>query len=112
MNYGYFDNKNREYVIEHPDTPAPWVNYLGSPSTAVLHTEQSSPITPEATALPVQGQTAGYCAMYSITLTSLGVISIFMTRTRKITGLLPGSRWEKISPSTKASAAMVLAIRG
>ena len=31
MNYGYFDDKNREYVITRPDTPAPWANYLGSP---------------------------------------------------------------------------------
>ncbi|MCL2078128.1 MAG: N,N'-diacetylchitobiose phosphorylase [Oscillospiraceae bacterium] len=31
MNYGYFDEKNREYVITKPDTPAPWANYLGSP---------------------------------------------------------------------------------
>lgn len=30
MNYGYFDDKNREYVITKPDTPAPWANYLGS----------------------------------------------------------------------------------
>ena len=30
MNYGYFDNEKREYVITRPDTPAPWVNYLGS----------------------------------------------------------------------------------
>ena len=32
MNYGYFDLKNKEYVITKPDTPAPWVNYLGSPT--------------------------------------------------------------------------------
>ncbi|SET64954.1 GH36-type glycosyl hydrolase domain-containing protein [[Clostridium] polysaccharolyticum] len=31
MNYGYFDDKQREYVITRPDTPAPWANYLGSP---------------------------------------------------------------------------------
>lgn len=31
MEYGYFDDKNKEYVITKPDTPAPWVNYLGSP---------------------------------------------------------------------------------
>lgn len=31
MRYGYFDDVNREYVIERPDTPAPWANYLGSP---------------------------------------------------------------------------------
>ncbi len=31
MKYGYFDDVSREYVIERPDTPAPWANYLGSP---------------------------------------------------------------------------------
>ncbi len=30
MQYGYFDDKNREYVIEQPDTPESWSNYLGS----------------------------------------------------------------------------------
>ena len=29
MKYGYFDNENREYVIESPDVPASWTNYLG-----------------------------------------------------------------------------------
>ncbi len=29
MRYGYFDNQNREYVIERPDVPASWTNYLG-----------------------------------------------------------------------------------
>ncbi len=32
MNYGYFDDEKREYVIVRPDTPAPWANYLGSPA--------------------------------------------------------------------------------
>ena len=36
MRYGYFDNKNREYVIDRPDTPAPWVNYLGSPEYGAI----------------------------------------------------------------------------
>ncbi|WP_326908036.1 GH36-type glycosyl hydrolase domain-containing protein [Sedimentibacter sp. MB31-C6] len=31
MKYGYFDKENKEYVITRPDTPKPWVNYLGSP---------------------------------------------------------------------------------
>ena len=31
MNFGYFDSKNREYVITNPHTPRPWANYLGSP---------------------------------------------------------------------------------
>ncbi len=30
MNYGHFDELNKEYVITRPDTPAPWCNYLGS----------------------------------------------------------------------------------
>ncbi len=30
MRYGYFDDENREYVITRPDTPLPWINYLGS----------------------------------------------------------------------------------
>ncbi len=30
MKYGYFDDAQREYVITRPDTPLPWINYLGS----------------------------------------------------------------------------------
>jgi cellobiose phosphorylase len=30
MKYGYFDDRHREYVITQPDTPLPWINYLGS----------------------------------------------------------------------------------
>lgn len=29
MRYGYFDNSKREYVIERPDIPVSWTNYLG-----------------------------------------------------------------------------------
>lgn len=29
MRYGYFDDARREYVITRPDTPLPWINYLG-----------------------------------------------------------------------------------
>ena len=29
MRYGYFDDEAREYVITRPDTPYPWINYLG-----------------------------------------------------------------------------------
>ena len=27
--YGHFDDEHREYVITRPDTPLPWLNYLG-----------------------------------------------------------------------------------
>jgi cellobiose phosphorylase len=30
MQYGFFDDENREYVITTPKTPYPWINYLGS----------------------------------------------------------------------------------
>lgn len=36
MQYGYFDLANKEYVITRPDTPAPWVNYLGSPEYGAI----------------------------------------------------------------------------
>lgn len=29
MKFGYFDDQNREYVITTPQTPLPWINYLG-----------------------------------------------------------------------------------
>lgn len=30
MKYGFFDDASMEYVIERPDTPLPWINYLGT----------------------------------------------------------------------------------
>ena len=32
MRYGHFDDVQREYVITRPDTPLPWINYLGCES--------------------------------------------------------------------------------
>ena len=29
-NFGHFDDTSREYVITRPDTPSPWINYLGT----------------------------------------------------------------------------------
>ncbi len=29
MRFGHFDDARREYVTERPDTPLPWINYLG-----------------------------------------------------------------------------------
>ena len=36
MQYGYFDSKNKEYIITKPNTPAPWANYLGSPEYGAI----------------------------------------------------------------------------
>ena len=30
MQYGHFDDRAKEYVITRPDTPLPWINYLGN----------------------------------------------------------------------------------
>lgn len=36
MKYGYFDLANKEYIIDKPNTPAPWANYLGSPEYGAI----------------------------------------------------------------------------
>ncbi|MFX1484198.1 MAG: GH36-type glycosyl hydrolase domain-containing protein [Promethearchaeota archaeon] len=30
LEYGHFSKDNREYIITRPDTPTPWINYLGN----------------------------------------------------------------------------------
>ena len=41
MQYGYFDDNAREYVITRPDTPYPWINYLGSEEFFALFSNTS-----------------------------------------------------------------------
>lgn len=36
MQYGYFDNSRKEYIITKPDTPLPWINYLGADEYCAL----------------------------------------------------------------------------
>ncbi len=36
MKFGYFDKENKEYVITRPDTPLPWINYLGAEDYCAL----------------------------------------------------------------------------
>ncbi|MCL2717368.1 MAG: N,N'-diacetylchitobiose phosphorylase [Lachnospiraceae bacterium] len=36
MKYGYFDNENREYVIDRVDLPTSWTNYLGVEETCAV----------------------------------------------------------------------------
>ncbi len=38
MRYGHFDDERREYVIERPATPLPWINYLGTGDYVALIT--------------------------------------------------------------------------
>lgn len=30
MQFGHFDDMRKEYVIDTPATPLPWINYLGN----------------------------------------------------------------------------------
>ena len=41
MQYGYFDENAREYVITDPNTPTPWANYLGSPEYGAIITQNA-----------------------------------------------------------------------
>ena len=36
MKYGYFDNENREYVIDRVNVPVSWTNYLGTEATGTV----------------------------------------------------------------------------
>jgi len=36
MRFGHYDPKEREYVITRPDTPLPWINYLGESKYCAL----------------------------------------------------------------------------
>jgi N,N'-diacetylchitobiose phosphorylase len=41
MQYGHFDDKNKEYVIDRPDTPTAWSNYLGSTEYGAIVTNNA-----------------------------------------------------------------------
>ncbi|MBN1119345.1 MAG: hypothetical protein JXA77_19195 [Bacteroidales bacterium] len=41
MQYGHFDDKNKEYVITNPDTPRSWSNYLGSTEYGAIITNNA-----------------------------------------------------------------------
>src|ERR1041385_2136915 len=41
MRFGHFDDTHREYVITTPNTPYPWINYLGSENFFSLISHQA-----------------------------------------------------------------------
>ena len=41
MEYGHFDDRNKEYVITRPDTPKPWSNYLGDTTYGAIITNNA-----------------------------------------------------------------------
>jgi N,N'-diacetylchitobiose phosphorylase len=41
VQYGYFDDQAKEYVITRPDTPQSWSNYLGSTEYGAIITNNA-----------------------------------------------------------------------
>jgi len=41
MQFGHFDDENKEYVIDRPDTPRTWSNYLGSTEYGAIITNNA-----------------------------------------------------------------------
>jgi cellobiose phosphorylase len=41
MQFGHFDDRNKEYVITHPNTPRPWSNYLGTTEYGAIITNNA-----------------------------------------------------------------------
>ena len=62
MKYGFFDDEKREYVIETPFTPLPWINYLGSQEffglISIPEAVTASTVTQSCAVLHVSGTTA------------------------------------------------------
>ena len=90
MKFGYFDDTKREYVIERPDTPAPWANYLGSPEYGAV----------------ISNNAGGYSfAKSGANGRILRYIFNHFDQPGRYIGPLPGSRWERSLQIIKASAA-------
>ncbi len=41
MQYGHFDDTSKEYIIDHPNTPCSWSNYLGSTTYGAIITNNA-----------------------------------------------------------------------
>ena len=91
MKFGYFDEESREYVITRPDTPAPWCNYLGSPEYGAIISNNAGGYS-----FVKSGATAVFFVIILIVMIRRDVTFICGMMRQEISGLLPGSRWEKI----------------
>lgn len=87
MQFGYFDNENREYVITNPKTPAPWANYLGSPEYGALISNNAGGYS-----FAKSGANGRILRYVFNNFDQPDVTFTFVTMTAKITGLHPGSR--------------------
>ena len=105
MKFGYFDNDRREYVIDNPDTPAPWVNYLGSPEYGAIISNNAGGYS------FAKSGANGRILRYIFNHFDQGAISTYVIMKARITGLLLGSRLGRNSQNIRVSAAMGLRIQ-
>ena len=97
MNFGYFDEENREYVITKPNTPAPWCNYLGSPEYGAIISNNAGGYS------FVKSGANGRILRYHFNSDDTPGRYIYLRDDENvITGQLHGSRLEKTSMSTRA----------
>jgi hypothetical protein len=105
MQYGYFDDKAKEYVITRPDTPQSWSNYLGS-------TDYGAIITNNAGGYGFY-QSGARGRFLRLHFNSVPLDHIYTCATTRpgIIGLLPGSRLESRWINTNPHAGMEWVIR-
>ena len=101
--YGFFDKEHGEYVITRPDTPTPWINYLGKGVYGGI-------ISNTAGGYSFDRDPRNATATMVFRPTSLDDIFICAKRTAASTGAPPGSRWLDVNWTTM-SAVMAQDIR-
>jgi N,N'-diacetylchitobiose phosphorylase len=100
MQYGYFDDLNREYVITRPDTPAPWANYLGSPAYGAILSNNAGGYS------FVKSGANGRILRYRFNADDKPGRYVYLRDRRAgTTGRFPGSRLQSLFRSSTASAA-------
>ena len=92
MQYGYFDDERKEYVITRPDTPRPWSNYLGSLEYGAIVTNNAGGYSFYKSALSSRFLRL---RSNSVPMDQPGRYFICGMRPTEIIGPLPGSLSEK-----------------
>ena len=96
--YGHFDDQHREYVITDPQTPWPWINYLGNEDffSLISNTAGGYSFYKDAKSSPVIAT-----IMYRWTME----VGISISRTATLSGTRGGSPARRHSTSTSVAMA-------
>ena len=84
MKFGYFDDIRKEYVITTPQTPLPWINYLGCENFFSL----------------ISNTCATATTMFLVTATAITSISMKAVLSGTRPGSPPERRWIPIPAAT------------